>query len=60
MRQTLAQLDIATKATDLNATVATVTKLIDSYQAAFRRAVSLSAEQVVLVVSGTGGEPAMR
>ena len=53
MRQTLAQLDIATKATDLNATVATVTKLIDSYQAAFRRAVSLSAEQVVLV-SGTG------
>ena len=45
MRQTLAQLDIATKATDLNATVATVTKLIDSYQAAFRRAVSLSANR---------------
>ena len=41
MRQTLAQLDAATKGTDLNATVATVTKLIDSYQAAFRRAASL-------------------
>jgi methyl-accepting chemotaxis protein len=53
MRQTLAQLDTATKGSDLNATVATVTKLIDSYQAAFRRAASLSAEQVVLV-SGTG------
>ncbi len=45
LKRTVAQLDTATKGSELNATVASETKLIDSYQSAFRRAVSLDTEQ---------------
>jgi methyl-accepting chemotaxis protein len=49
LKRTVAQLDTATKGSELNATVASETKLIDSYQSAFRRAVSLDNEQTALV-----------
>ena len=49
LRHTLAQIDSATKGTDVNAPAAAETKLIDTYQAAFTRAASLDADQIALV-----------
>ncbi|HEY2617158.1 MAG TPA: HAMP domain-containing protein [Acetobacteraceae bacterium] len=49
LKRTVAQLDAATKGSELNTTVASETKLIDTYQSAFRRAVSLDTEQTTLV-----------
>ncbi len=49
LRHTLAQIDSATKGTNVNAPAAAETKLIDTYQAAFTRAASLDAEQIALV-----------
>jgi methyl-accepting chemotaxis protein len=49
LKRNVTQLDTATKGSDLNATVASQTKLIDSYQSAFRRAVSLDTEQTKTV-----------
>ncbi len=48
LRQQVTQLDAATKGTELNAPVAAEIKLIDTYQAAFRRVVTLSAERIAL------------
>jgi methyl-accepting chemotaxis protein len=45
----LAQLDAATKGSDLNASVAAATKLVDTYQSAFQRAAALNDEQVALM-----------
>ncbi len=49
LRQTLAQIDSATKGTDLNAPAAAEMKLIDTYQAAFTRATSLDSDQIALM-----------
>ncbi len=49
LRHTLAQIDSATKGTDVNASAAAETKLIDTYQAGFMRAASLDAGQIELV-----------
>ena len=49
LRHTLAQIDAATKGTDVNAPAAAETKLIDTYQAAFTRAASLDSDQITLV-----------
>ena len=49
LRHTLAQIDSATKGTDVNAPAAAETKLIDTYQAAFTRAASLDSDQIALV-----------
>jgi methyl-accepting chemotaxis protein len=49
LRRTLAQLDTATKGSELNAPVAAETKSADTYQTAFHRAVSLDQEQLALV-----------
>ena len=49
LRSIVARIDAATQGTDLNAPVAAEAKLIDTYQAAFRRAVALNAEAVALV-----------
>ena len=48
LRQQVTQLDAATKGSELNALVAAETKLIDTYQAAFHRAVTLDAERIAL------------
>ena len=49
LKRTVAQLDAATKDSELNATVLSETKLIDSYQSTFRRAATLDSEQIALV-----------
>ena len=49
LRHTLAQIDSATKGTDVNAPAAAETKLIDTYQAGFTRAASLDTDQIALV-----------
>jgi HAMP domain-containing protein len=49
LKRTSAQLDTATKGSELNSSVASETKLIDSYQSAFRHAVSLDTEQTAQV-----------
>jgi methyl-accepting chemotaxis protein len=52
LKRTLAQIDVSTKGSELNTAVAGQVKLIDSYQAAFRRAASLDAEQKTAVNGG--------
>jgi methyl-accepting chemotaxis protein len=49
LKRTVAQLDAATKDSELNATVLSETKQIDSYQSTFRRAATLDSEQIALV-----------
>lgn len=49
LRRTLAQLDAATRGSDLNASVTAEMKLVDSYQSAFQRSASLDTEQVSLM-----------
>ncbi len=49
LRQILAKLDAATKDSALNSPVTAEAKVIDTYQAAFRRAAGLDAEQIALV-----------
>jgi methyl-accepting chemotaxis protein len=49
LRHTLAQIDSATKGTDVNAPAAAETKLIDTYQAGFTRAANLDTDQIALV-----------
>ncbi len=49
LRHTLAQIDSATKGTDVNAAASAQIKLIDTYQAAFTRAASLDSDQIALV-----------
>jgi methyl-accepting chemotaxis protein len=49
LRRTVAQLDTDTRGSELNTTVASEAKLIDSYQSAFQRAASLDTEQRTLV-----------
>ena len=49
LRRVLAQLDSATRGGELNAPILAAGKLIDTYQAAFRRAASLDTEQVTLL-----------
>lgn len=49
LRQALAQLDAATKDSELNATIRSEATLIERYQTAFRRAASLDTEQATLV-----------
>jgi methyl-accepting chemotaxis protein len=49
LRRTLQSLDAATKGSEVNAIVAAEAKLVDTYQSAFQRAVSLDSQQVALV-----------
>jgi methyl-accepting chemotaxis protein len=49
LRRIVAQLDAATRDSELKTSVAALTSLIDTYQSAFRRAASLDAEQVTLL-----------
>ena len=49
LKRTLVGLDTATQGTELNATIGTEAKLIDTYHTTFRRAVSLDTEQITLM-----------
>ncbi len=49
LRHTLAEIDTATKGSDLNASAAALMKLADKYQAAFQRAASLDTDQLTLL-----------